>query len=522
MPDIKDLRLLFHSEVENILEEIKKHDNIVNFYLAISGGVDSMALLDLFLYEATHNIKIKNSKITILHFNHRIREESELDAESILKYLANKKSEYAGKSKYLKIIENIDFVVGSSDVIDFANKKNVSLELAARDARYSFFKEQINKANEDKKDVLNVLMLAHHMEDQSETVLLHLFRGCGIDGISGMAKKEFRDDLNVWLSRPLLQINKNEIIEYCKNNCVEWKEDQTNLSNDYARNYLRNKVFPDLKENINPSIDKAIYRSSMLFGEINDFLDYEVEKVKRECITDFSNAEGWSSDKDTSIRNAKLLSSLYIDGEKLKNYPEVIRKLLIKKLLFEFADGDEIRFEDIEQIFSLFSSESNKKIEHYGMIFLSDSLNLLIYKKSEKDELSTCADRLRIDLKELKNEKVIEFKALKAKLRISISENVPKQLKVGGNNICYVNIDELKELNVRGIFDDDEFTSFSGNSKSLKRKFTDWKIPTKLRKTWPVIEANGNIIWVPGLGRTNLYTVKNENNKILMMKWEEL
>ncbi len=524
MLDSKDLRLLFHTEIENILKEIKKHDNIVNFYLAISGGVDSMALLDLFLYEAVHNIKIKDVNITILHFDHKIREESKLDAEAILRYLSKKKNEYADKSRYFKIIDKIKFISGSSDVMNISSEKNISLELAAREARYSFFKEEMNREGRFKNNSfkVNVLMLAHHMEDQSETVLIHLFRGCGIDGISGMTKSEFREDLNALLARPLLQVNKSEIIEYCKNNNIQWKEDETNFSNDYVRNYLRNKIFPNIRENINPGVNKAIYRSSMLFGEINDFLNIEIEKAKRECLTDFSDGRGWILEKNTSIRNAKMLSSLYINGEKLKKYPEVIQKLLIKNLVFEFAGGDEIGFENIEQIFSLFSSESNKKIEHYDMIFLSDSLNLLIYKKSKNNDLCMHDNEMRIGLKDFKNDETVEIKPLNAKIIISILEEGPDRLKVEGNNICYINIDELQEINIRKSFDNDEFISFSGNSKSLRRKFTDWKIPTELREIWPIVDANGQIIWVPGLERSNLYTVKNKNNKILMMKWEEL
>lgn len=199
-----------------------------NIYIAYSGGIDSHVLLHLYASDK----QLKN-QITAVYINHGLQKE----AESWAKHCKS-------------VCDNVG-VKFLSITVNATAKPGESPEEAARNARYEALKSLLGKDD--------VLLLAQHSEDQLETVLLQLFRGGGLKGLSGMPESMTLGQGK--LVRPLLDISKAEIIEYAKAHELDWIEDPSNQQSDYDRNFLRNDIIPLLKQRWS-SLDKTVSRSA--------------------------------------------------------------------------------------------------------------------------------------------------------------------------------------------------------------------------------------------------------------------
>lgn len=215
---------------------LNKNDNII---IAVSGGVDSMALLDIL--SKIHN----TDNIIVAHCNHGFRKESILEA---------------------KMVENICNQLN----VHFEMKEAVNLknqELAAREFRYEFFYELMEKYS------AKALFVGHHKNDQVETVFFRLMRGAGLTGLSGMKEH----DKERKIIRPFLKFTKEDILEYAKANNLKWMDDATNFEVDYDRCWLRNDIIPALEER-KPGIANVISKTAENLSEVADFMSQEAEK----------------------------------------------------------------------------------------------------------------------------------------------------------------------------------------------------------------------------------------------------
>ena len=199
------------------------------YLLACSGGLDSMALAHLLLKA--------NIPFELAHVNFQLRGEESQGDEAFLRNWGAK--------------HGIEVHVNSSDTISYASTKGISIQMAAREIRYLFF-EEIRSSR-----ALNGIILAHHQDDQLETIFLHLLRGTGIEGMTGM------NDRKGWLIRPLLIFSRKEIETYMQQEGHEWREDRSNASSDYKRNKLRHEGLPaiyaldqDARKNLLHSFDR--------------------------------------------------------------------------------------------------------------------------------------------------------------------------------------------------------------------------------------------------------------------------
>ena len=226
--------------------------------LALSGGVDSSALLHLLKEDA----QINHFKLHAAHFNHHIRgEEAERDAQFCKELCA----------KF-----NIPFHLGNADVPSLAKANGNSIEAEAREQRYAFFEDIMLKNN------IPILVTAHHAEDQIETILLHILRGSGIKGVCGMSScREFGNGL--YLVRPLLNVEKQDILNFCAKNNISFVTDSTNDNTQYTRNAIRHEIIPKLRE-IQPNLCDVFERLSNNACESDDFINKSaLEFVKTNC-----------------------------------------------------------------------------------------------------------------------------------------------------------------------------------------------------------------------------------------------
>ena len=239
---------------EKVYDTIKKYELIENgntIVIGVSGGPDSMALLNI-LYYLKENKRI-NCKLIVAHINHGIRQEADEETQYVESFCISK---------------NIPCYIKKEKVEVLAKKLKIGTEEAGRKLRYSFFEEIAKKVNADK------IVTAHNANDNAETVLMNIIRGSGTSGLKGIEVK--RDDRYI---RPLIKCSRKEIEEYCDQNKLEPKKDKTNNENIYTRNKIRNQLIPYLEENFNPNIILSLNRLSELAYSDNEYIEKQTKII---------------------------------------------------------------------------------------------------------------------------------------------------------------------------------------------------------------------------------------------------
>ncbi len=208
---------------------------------AVSGGPDSVFMLYM-LNEIAEDFGFE---ITVLHFNHKIREESDEDALFV-------------KNSACKL--NLDFETESCDVLEFAKKEKLSLEDAARIKRYDFLKRCKYKFN------LGEVALAHTKDDVAETFVMNMMRGSSLSGLTSMRiKREF-------YIRPVCFLKKSEILDYLNEQGIAFRVDKSNKDTNFVRNKIRLELISLMKE-FNPNIVDTIFREVDVLKQEDDYLN---------------------------------------------------------------------------------------------------------------------------------------------------------------------------------------------------------------------------------------------------------
>lgn len=289
---------------------IEKNDKVL---VAVSGGPDSMCLLNI-LYNLKDSLKID---LFVAHVNHLIRDDAKDDAEYVEKFCENK---------------NIQFFLKECDVTQKSKQEKLSVEEAGRNARYDFFKEIAKKYN------INKIAIAHNKNDVAETLIMNILRGTGTQGLKSISKK---NDIYI---RPLLDIDREKIEEYCDKNNLEPRIDSTNFVNTYTRNKIRNIVIPYIKEEFNPNIIETLVRLSQIVIEEQEFIDLEVEKYYKKILI--------GENKESINISGKEFSKLNIAIKKR------VILYIIKKL---FKTTQKIEKKHIEDIIKLIDNNVGNK-----------------------------------------------------------------------------------------------------------------------------------------------------------------
>ncbi len=418
--------------MEKILDFIKKH-KLINagevIGVGVSGGIDSMTLLH-FLNEHKEKLDIE---VVAIHINHGIREESDDEA-----YFVLQKCRELGVRVYKFTI----------DAPKLAKDKKLSIETAAREGRYGVFETLV------RKDIVDKVALAHHQSDQAETILMHLFRGCGVSGARGM--EPVRDKIYI---RPMLPVSKNEIEEYAAINNIEYVEDSSNADIAYTRNYLRNVVMKDILKKWPNAIEA-----------INNFAADVCED-------------------DDYIKNDLDFNSFLID-DKLVQMPcscfcqsSAIYSRIIFKVLAMIGVKQDIERKHIEMIRDLaLNMENGKKVRLPFDVTVSKEYDFVTFENIyvEKQELN-------------RSFKLEEFEAT------NYGKVVAKRCrtdKMNETDALYFDSKKLpKTAKWRYREDGDIFQKFGGGTKKLKSFLIDRKVPSRIRDFIPVL-ADGNEVFV--------------------------
>jgi len=222
--------------------------------LAVSGGIDSMVMANLFL-------KTDNT-IGIVHCNFQLRgTESDNDEKFV--------REFAKDS-------NIPFYVKSFDTEKYAEENRVSIQMAARDLRYEWF-EKIRVT-----EGFDYIALAHNKNDILETVLINIARGTGLKGMTGIKKK------SGYIIRPLLSVTRNEIAQYADDNDLSYREDSSNAQIKYKRNKIRHQIIPEFEE-LNPDFIDSFSQTINQIEEAYGIFENMVKKKKEQTVTEIGD-----------------------------------------------------------------------------------------------------------------------------------------------------------------------------------------------------------------------------------------
>lgn len=319
-----------------VLNTIKKYNLIENgdkIILAVSGGPDSISMLDILNnIKNDKNIDI-NFEIIVAHVNHMIREEAIEDEKYVRNFCEKREIEFYSKS---------------IDVQKMANNNKIGTEEAGRKARYEFFDEILKKTNSNK------IAIAHNRNDSVETVIMHILRGSGISGLKGIEPRREK------YIRPLIECERKEIEEYCYENHLKPKIDKTNFDNIYTRNKIRNIVIPYIKNEFNENIVKIISRLSELVSEEENYMDKQVKKIYKEILITEGKKE------------------IQLDLKKFNIQEKVIKsRLILYTITRIFGSSEGIEKVHIEDIIKLCSNNIGNK-------FLKPNKNIKVLVKNHK------------------------------------------------------------------------------------------------------------------------------------------
>jgi tRNA(Ile)-lysidine synthase len=416
--------------------------------VGVSGGRDSVALLDIL-------IKL-GYRCTVAHCNFHLRgEESDRDEKFV---------------QQLSFNLNIPYYSVDFDTVNYAKQKNISIEMAARELRYSWFTSLAKKIN------AQAIAIAHHADDNVETLLMHLVRGTGLKGLTGISPK------NGLIVRPLLCCTRNEINEYIKNNNLSFIEDSTNQSVDFQRNKIRLQVIPLLEE-INPSVKKVLSESIERFSEINTFYENAIEKIKKQLLT--------------------------VDNDQLKiNIDLLCKQASPKTILFEILHPYGFNESIVQDIEKHLHDESGKIFYSPTHYLIKDRKYLIISNKIKKNETTFFITE---------NDSEISFP-----LHLSITRKKKEQNFVISKDNRIIQIDASLiqyPLTLRRWTNGDTFFPFGMNrQKKLSDFFIDQKLNLKQKaETWLLLSQN-QIVWVVGLRLDNRFKITESTQEVLEIK----
>ncbi|HHW39273.1 MAG TPA: tRNA lysidine(34) synthetase TilS [Bacillales bacterium] len=455
-----------HNRVEQFIERHHLLDENAVVVVGVSGGSDSIALLH-YLWTIKDKWKLT---LVVAHVDHMFRgKESYEDLLFVKNFCEN---------------HSIQFEGISVDVPGFIEKHHVSSQVAARICRYEFYDRVLEKYHGD------YLALAHHADDQVETMLMRVVRGSYGQSLAGIpVKRPYR---HATLIRPFLCLTKVEIEEYIKEYNLSFRVDPSNNKDDYQRNRFRHHILPFLKKE-NPNVSERFQTLSELLADDQKLLeDYAAKELARALI-------------------AKTDTRIVFAINEFKRIPISLQRRgihLILKYLYQ-AIPSNIATIHINQLLSLLDHEHPSGILHFpkGLI-VTKSYNqciLAIEPKAEKKEHVFTPLSLAVP----GEVNVASSFLIKAEWIDSIPE------KIDGIDLFICNAEEITlPIHIRRRKTGDRMTvKGMKGTKKIKDIFIDKKVPRDERDAWPIVEdANGHILWLPCL-KKSAYSLERHKNE---------
>lgn len=415
--------------------QVKPEDKLL---VACSGGVDSMVL--------THLLRQMNQPIVVAHCNFQLRTEAAED-ELFVK-------EYCKK-------QGLVFVSTQFDTKHFKAEWGMSTQMTARKLRYDWFAKVMAEQQ------CTSLAVAHHLEDSLETALGNLVRGTGPIGMRGILPK--RDEV----VRPLLFATKKQVIQYAESIGLQWREDRSNLSDDYQRNRIRHHVIPEL-ENENPQF----------WSNAQRFLETQQEWVSFVEANVKSRLSEWGWPKSS------------VDVNKLSPHPKLWLTLMLGEFGYQYAQIVEMEKRLFTEETKVFLSDSHEVTLSRGQLTLSkkDSQKQLEFQANSLEELGELPFISRADIVDVGE---FEFSGMKEKQAFCLDKiQWPLTFRTWKTG------DKMKPLGMRG-------------SKLVSDILTDDKVNAGEKRQVKVMVSGNDILWLLSGRMSDDYKVTSLSKRVL-------
>lgn len=438
---------------------LSRGDRII---VGLSGGADSCAMLH-FLCSLRDEYALE---LKAIHVNHMIRgEEARRDADFAREFCQ-------------KLC--VAFELYTADVPAIAAEKGIGWEQCGREIRYGLFEKAAGEWNAK-------IATAHTLSDSVETVFFHMIRGCSLNGLKGIPPVRGN------IIRPLILCQRSDIESYCAGHGIRYMTDSTNLSTDYARNKIRLRLLPLMRE-LNPSVVEAIGRLSESAGSDDAFLCELADEV--------AEAYFKTGDADRLIQSRRPVMSralMAICREKLHICPEQ-RHIYEMMACIDRKEGsvnlpgdhlflirqNRIFFTDQSHLSQKASLFENWRADFQPGEIITPSGQTIILRIIDKNKYDELCEK---------------------------EKTAGKDKKVFKNCIDY---DIIKKAGFRFRSEGDRFSRAGrGVSKSLKKLFNEEKIPVEIRHLVPLLESDGMIAWICGIGAAEQFKVTGATRLVL-------
>lgn len=444
-------------KVETTIEKYDLFPKGIRILVGVSGGMDSIALLHLL-----HGLRQEMGwTLLAVHIHHGLRgEDADRDAVFTEEFCASL---------------DIPCIVRRYDVRAEAKRRGMGEEECGRLLRYAAFRELAGAAGR--------IAVAHHQQDQAETLLMRLCRGTGLTGLTGMAP------LRENICRPLLFCSRAEIAGYCRENGLQWREDASNRQEVYTRNRLRLRVLPLLEE-INPGAAAHIARTASLLAEEEDFLAKAAAEAYAQAILPAPAGE---------IRlRREMLSALH----------PAMRRRVLRKAVAAFSEKDAL-LAQVEALEALLQKPTGRRRHLSGGILAENRYETLVLSlRKEGEQKGFC-----YALPESGEIFIAEADCL---LKIWQSEKKEEIYSDACTNVF--DYDKISQTLFCRTREAGDFIRLSGGRKKLKALFIDEKLPRAEREQMPLIAMGQEILWIPFLRKSAAYAPDEQTKKYLYMR----
>ena len=445
-----------------ILDFIKQNELFADgdrVIAALSGGADSVCLL-VILNELKNELGIS---LKAVHVHHGLRGK-EADRDSVY---AKELSESLG----------IPFSCVRVDAGLYAREHGMSVEEAGRHLRYEIFEKERLAFGGTK------IAVAHHGDDQAETILYNLFRGTGLKGLGGM--RPLRDNI----VRPLLAVNRKEILAYLKEKGISYCEDSSNASTDYVRNRIRGLILPAVAEQINSKAEENILRAGEMAAKADAYLEKQAEAV-------LSLGRILEKNKDGNVCSCGLEIKTLLSCE------DIVTSYIIRRMIRDVSDSmKDISMIHVDQAAALLSGPGGRQISlPYGLFAVRTGDKLWIKREEEEESVENGCISLPKP----------EFSVFPWKKGREIPKN---------GYTKWFDYDKIKcTLSVRYRKTGDYMILPGGGRKTVKAFMIDEKIPREDRDRIPLVTDGNHVLWIVGYRISEYYKITEDTRTVMQIQ----
>ncbi len=478
--------------IEKILKTVEKYKLLENedkVLVAVSGGPDSILLLRIL-----QDIKTQyNLQLKVVHLNHQLRENAWKEA-SFVKEQAKKLG--------------IPCIVEEKDVRGYAETHKLSLEEAAREVRYNFFEQTAIKFG------MNKIATGHTLSDEVETFVLRVARGAGRKGLLLIPPKRDvgrNSNCKLQIIRPLIEIIREEIIEFLESEEITYQTDESNCDIQYSRNFVRHRIVPSLLE-LTPQFPKQVMKLREILGEEEELLEQLTEKRLKKI-------QKFKGSKVQRFEKQKAIEETVLDLEGFLETPLAIKRRILREIYMQIVNckahiENYPSFEEIENAIRYIENNKGGKKFNLCKIDISKSCGKIRIVKNEK--LTAKNEKLKIEL-EIPGE--VKWDGVKIKCKMQNTKC--KVQKFDDLTKVYFDFDEVSHPFWIRKRENGDKIKLEIAEKKLKNVFIDDKIPTWEREKTPLLVDEKGILWIVGKRRSNRANIENDTKKIIEVWVEE-